>query len=64
MVHLTLELKPMWQGLCAMLRHSVISDWDLNQAKAHGSLFGNLMKLRLFMSHCKISVRDTAIIKG
>ena len=30
--NLRLVLKPMWQGLCAMLSHSVVSDWNLSLA--------------------------------
>ena len=53
----------MWQGLCAMLSHSVISDWDLSLTKIHGAWFYDLMKLRLLMSHNKNSVRDREIGK-
>ena len=48
-----LGLKPMWQGPCAMLSHSVMSDWDLSLVKIHGDSFQDLMKLRFLMSHCK-----------
>ena len=52
----------MW--LCAMLSHSVVSDWDLSLAKTHSAWFQDLMKLRFLMSHCKKnSVRDTVIGK-
>ena len=60
--YLRLGLKPTWQGLCAVLSHSVASDWDLSLSKTHGAWFQDLIKLRLLMSHCKKnSVRDTAI---
>ena len=36
-VYLRLGLQPTWQGLCAMLGHSVMSNWDLNPAKTHGA---------------------------
>ena len=62
-VYLRLRLTPTWQGLCAMLRHSIISDWDLSLDKTHGAWFQDLMKLRFLMNHCKNSVRDTAIGK-
>ena len=52
-VYLRLGLKPTWQGLCAMLSHSVIYDWDLSPAKTQGAWFQDLMKLRVLMSHCK-----------
>ena len=32
-IYLRLGLKPMWQGLCAMLSHSIISNWDLSRPK-------------------------------
>ena len=61
-VYLRLGLKTMW--LCAMLSHSVVSDWDLSLAKTHSAWFQDLMKLRFLMSHCKKnSVRDTVIGK-
>ena len=50
-VYLRLGLKPMW--LCAMLSHSVVSDWDLSLAKTHSAWFQDLMKLRFLMSRCK-----------
>ena len=62
-VYLRLGLKPTWQGLCAMLSHSVISDWDLSLDKTHGAWFQDLMKLGFLMYHCKNSVRDTVIGK-
>ena len=52
-VYRKLALKPMWHGLCAMLCHSVVSNWDLSLAKTHGAWFQDLMMLRLLMSHCK-----------
>ena len=52
-IHLRLGLKPTWQGLCAMLSHSVMSDWNLSPAKNHGAWFQDLIKLRFLMSHCK-----------
>ena len=63
-VYLILGLKPTRQGFCAMLSHSVVSDWDLSLTKTQGAWFQDLMKLRLLMSHCKISVRDRAIGKS
>ena len=48
-----LGLKPTWKGFCAMLSHSVVSNWDLSLAKTHGAWFQDLMMLRLLMSHCK-----------
>ena len=42
-----------------MLSHSVIPDWDLSLAKTHSVWLQDLMKLRLLMSHCKNSVRDS-----
>ena len=50
-VYLRLRLKPTWQGLCAMLSHSVASNWDLSPAKTHGAWFQDLMNLRFLMSH-------------
>ena len=38
-VYLRLGLKLPWQGLCAMLAHSVISAWDLSLAKTHSAWF-------------------------
>jgi len=38
-VYLRLGLKPMWQGLCAVLSHSVMSDRDLNLAKTYSAWF-------------------------
>ena len=38
-VYLRLGLKPIWQGLCAMLSDLVVSDWDLSLAKIHGAWF-------------------------
>jgi len=46
-VYLRLGLIPTWKGLCAMLSHSVVSDWDLSLAKTHGAWFQDLMTLRL-----------------
>ena len=50
-VYLRLGLKPTWQGLCALLSHSLVSDQDLSLAKTHGAWFQDLMKLRFLMSH-------------
>ena len=62
--YLRLVLKPMWQGLCAMLSNSVVFNWDLSPAKTHGAWFQDLMKLRFLMSNCKKnSARDTEIGK-
>ena len=36
----------MWQGLCAVLSHSVVSDWDLSLAKTHSIWLWDLMTLR------------------
>ena len=52
-VYLRLRLPPTWQGLCAMLGYSVMSDRDLNLAKTHGTWFQDLMKLRFMLSHWK-----------
>ena len=52
-VYLRLGLKLTWQGLCAMLNHSVVSNWDLRLAKTHSAWFRELMKLRFLMSLCK-----------
>ena len=62
-IYLRLGLKAMWQGLCAMLSHLDISDWDLSLAKTHGAWLQDLMKLRLWCLIAKNSVRDTAIGK-
>ena len=63
-IYLRLGLKPTWQGLCAMLSHSVASDWDLSLAKTHSAWFQVLMKLRFLMSHCRNNlVRDKGIGK-
>ena len=62
-VYLKLGFKPTWQGLCALLGHSVMSGMDSHLAKTHGAWFQDLMKLRFLASHCrKNSVRDT--VKG
>ena len=62
-IFLRLGLKHVWQGLCAMLSHSIIFHWDFSLTNPHGIWFQDLMKLRLLMSHCKNSVRDTPIGK-
>ena len=63
-VYLRLGLKLTWQGLCAMLNHSVVSNWDLRLAKTHSAWFRELMKLRFLMSHCRKNlVRDKVIVK-
>ena len=38
-IYLKLGLKPTWQGLCAMLNHSVVSDWNLSPGKPHRTWF-------------------------
>ena len=38
-VYLRLGLKPTWQGFCAVLSHSVMSDQDLGLAKTHSAWF-------------------------
>ena len=38
-VYLRFGLKPTWQGLCAMLSHSVMSNRDLSPAKTHSAWF-------------------------
>ena len=61
-VYLRLSLKPTWQGLCAMLNHSVLFNWDLSPAKTQGAWFQDPVKLRLLVSHRKRnSVRDIAV---
>ena len=52
-VYLRLKLKPTWQGLCAVLSQSVMSNQDLSQDKNHRAWFQDLMKPRFLMSHCK-----------
>ena len=61
-VYLRLSLKPTWQGLCAMLNHSVLFNWDLSPAKTQGAWFQDPVKLRLLVSHRKRnSVRDIGV---
>ena len=50
-IYLSLGLKSIWQELCVMLSHSVVSNWGLNLAKTHGVCFQEVTKLRLLMSH-------------
>ena len=50
-IYLSLGLKSMWQELCVMLSHSVVSNWDLNLVKTHGAWFQEVAKLRLLISH-------------
>ena len=38
-IYLRSGLKPTWQGPCAVLCHSVVSDWDLSLAKTYGAWF-------------------------
>ena len=52
-VYLRLGLKPVLQGLCSILSHSIIFHWDLSPSNTHGTWFQDLMKLRLLMSYCK-----------
>ena len=54
----------MWQGLCAMLSHSIMSIWDLSPAKIYNAWYQDLKKLSFLMSLCKNkSVRETAVGK-
>ena len=52
-VYLKLALKPMWHGLCAMLCHSVGSNWDLSLAKNPSFLASGPNEAQGLMSHCK-----------
>ena len=52
-VYLRLGLKPMWQGLCAMLCHSVVFNWDLSLAKNPWCLASGPNEVQALMFHCK-----------